>query len=274
MRHVLLSTLLLLSPTAAFAEQHCQASEPRSLELDLAGARTVMFEVHSHDLHLDARPGARPAFAGRACASRADLLKDLTVTQQRSGDKLVVTLEARPGTWTGLGNGYAYLDMRATVPDDVLVQLKVGSGDAWASGASALSADLGSGDVDIRNIKGAVTAKVGSGDLDVTDVGSFDLLAVGSGDVKARNIRGTAKIGSIGSGDVDVETVGGAVEAGTVGSGDLGIAGVGGGVTVESIGSGDLDVRDVGGDLRVGRKGSGDIRHRGVRGAVSLPRKD
>jgi hypothetical protein len=274
LRTVLFGTALLASPGLALAaDAPCAASAPRALALDLAGARSVMFEVNSHTLHLDATPGAKASLDGRACAARAEQLDDLKISQQRDGDHLLVRLEARPGSWTGIGNSYAYLDMHASVPDDVLVQLKVGSGDAWATGAATLSADVGSGDVEISAVKGTVTAKVGSGDLKVDGAGALKLLALGSGDARIGRVRGAVTIGSIGSGDVDLHEVG-PVDIGTLGSGDIDIRGVKGSVSVATIGSGDLDVRDVSGDLRVQRKGSGDIDHSGIGGSVSLPRKD
>lgn len=230
----LIPVTLLLAPALALAEAPCQHSEARALKLDLAGVRTVRFDVHSHNLHVQASAGAGNSIDGRACASSADLLPHLQVLQRRDGDRLVVSLEADSVLRQAFNSGYAYLDMHAQVPDNVLVQLDVGSGDAWASGAASLSADIGSGDVEASATKGKVTAKVGSGDLTINGAGAFDLLGVGSGDVRASDIRGAASIGTIGSGD--------------------------------------LDVRDVDGALTLQRKGSGDVRHRDVRGAVSLPR--
>ncbi len=274
MRCVPFIALLFALPGAALAEDHCQFSAPRSLDLQLAGASTVVFEVGPHDLHLQGRAGGPASLRGRACASSADLLDRLTLTQQRVGDKLVVRLQRASRLDVSWGNRYAYLDVRGLVPDTVRVQLDIGSGDAWADGVASLSADVGSGDVEVRNVKGPVTAKVGSGDLDLQDIGALHVLAVGSGNAKLRRVHGPVQIGSLGSGAVDLAGVDGAVEIGSVGSGDLELADVKGGVTVGSLGSGDLTASRVGGDLQVGRKGSGSIRHRDIGGRVLLPRKD
>ena len=88
----LLLTLALL-PASALAEQQCKFNQPQALELDLAGAKAVVFEVNSHDLRLQASPGAKAALAGRACASTRDLLEQLSLSQRKVGDKLVVTLD-------------------------------------------------------------------------------------------------------------------------------------------------------------------------------------
>lgn len=273
MRLLLTASLLMLA-APAMAEDQCKFSEPRSLALDLAGARSVLFKVNANDLHLQAAPGTGSALKGRACASNEDLLKDLKVTQRREGDRLVVELaNDRPLKLT-LGHSYSYLDIQATVPEALLVQLDVGSGDAWSTGGTVLSADVGSGDVDIRNVKGMVTAKTGSGDLKLQDIGGLKLLDVGSGDVTARTVRGPVEVGEVGSGDVKISSVAGSVRIGRIGSGDVELADVDGSVTVDSIGSGDLGVRNVSGNLELRRKGSGDVHHSGVRGSVSLPRKD
>ncbi|MCC7635487.1 DUF4097 family beta strand repeat-containing protein [Stenotrophomonas rhizophila] len=289
-RTLAVASLLMLPLAAPASEPQCKFSEARDLKLDLAGAKAVVFEVNQHDLVLQAGPG--PAqLGGRACASNADWLGELTLTQQKVGDKLVVRLQRAQRAITLGGNSYAYLDIRGSVPDTVLVQLKVGSGDASVSGAHSLSADVGSGDVTLRGIKGLVTAAVGSGDVELDGAGSLNLLSVGSGDFKARNVRGNAKVGNvgsgdlgltgvqgnvalgdIGSGDVDLRQVKGNVTIGTVGSGDVDIRNAGGNVSVERHGSGDVTVHDVGGSLTVSRSGSGEVRHGNVSGPVNLPR--
>ncbi len=289
-RTLAVASLLLLPLSALADEPQCKFNAPRELKLDLAGAKAVVFEVNQHDLVLTAGPG--PAqLGGRACASNADWLRELTVTQHKVDGKLVVRLLREGRNHVTTGSNYAYLDLRGSVPDTLLVQMKVGSGDASVSGAHSLSADVGSGDITLRDIKGLVTAAIGSGDVDLDGAGALNVLSVGSGDFKARNVRGNATIGTVGSGDLTLHGVQGNVELGTVGSGDvdlrevkanvsvgnvgsgdLEIRGVGGNVSVERHGSGDVTARDVGGNLTVANSGSGDIRHSGVGGRVQLPR--
>ncbi|TDK22492.1 hypothetical protein E2F46_13590 [Luteimonas aestuarii] len=264
---------LLAAPALALADdRRCAHSDARDLALDLAGVKTVMFQIGHNELRVDATTAARPAVTGRACASGANLLGQLTLDQHREGDKLVVraTREGR-GIW--VGNQYAYMALQASVPADVMVQLDVGSGDAWVTGASALSADVGSGDVEARNIRGHVTAKVGSGDIELREIGSLHVLSIGSGDVEAYNVRGNVEVGSIGSGDFTLKGAGGHVQIGSIGSGDADVERVSGNVTVGSIGSGDLDVEDVTGNLTVRSKGSGSIDHSRVSGTIDIPRR-
>lgn len=288
-----LCVLFLPLATQARGPDDCRHSEPRRLELDTDGVGTVVFEVGHNRLRLDARAGAAGSIQGRACASSEDWLEQLKVEQRREGDRLHVRLyRDRRVRGIFLGSNYAYLDMSGTVPDGVQVQLSVGSGDAWLTGASAMSAEVGSGDLEVRRIAGRATVSVGSGDIGLEDVGTLHVRAIGSGDVEAARVRGDLEVGSIGAGDLEVQDVGGNASIrsigsgdaslsdvagnasiGSIGSGDARLRGVGGDLTVDSIGSGDLEVRGVGGRLTVTSKGSGSIRHADVAGGVDLPRR-
>lgn len=266
--------LAALSPAIAQAGDHCKHTEPRQLALDVGDAKAVVFDVASHDLKLVARTGGKSTLQGRACASEAKLLPQLTVTQQREGDKLVVRLR-REGQFRGIffSEHYAYLEMTGSVPDNIPVQIKVGSGDAEVRGAAIVSVDVGSGDAIIRETRGLVAFDVGSGDIDIDGAGSLQGIDIGSGDARARNIHGAVRLDAIGSGDFELEDAQGPVEIGSIGSGDAELAGIGGDVVVGSVGSGNLGVREARGNLTVRSVGSGSVDHSGVTGTVSLPRR-
>ncbi len=262
-------------PLAAAAQDgpQCRHSQPRELALQLDGIRTVRFDIGNSKLRVDGAAQPDPTLRGRACASNESALAALVLDQKREGDTLHVTMRRERNATGWMGNQYAYLDLTGQVPATMLVQAVVGSGDAWVTGVAAASADVGSGDAEVRRIAGRVTAKVGSGDVTIDEAGELKVLSIGSGDVEARGIRGPVEVGSVGSGDFKLERSGGDVRIGSVGSGDVDLRDVTGSVRVDSIGSGDLDVRGVGGDLDVQSKGSGDIAHRDVRGTVTLPRR-
>lgn len=275
MRSYLLLSLLL-APTLALAQQpHCAHSEPRDLSLDLAGVKTVVIEVGPHDLDLVSSAGAAGRLQGRACASDAERLKAMTLTQSKAGDKLIVKAFRNDGNNFNLfgKSNYAYLDLTGTLPDHIAVQLKVGSGDARVTGAPIFSADVGSGDVEASRIRGLAAASVGSGDVTFRDVGSLQVVSVGSGDLSASGVRGPVKVGSIGSGDFELSDVQGAVRIDSIGSGDASVSNVTGNVVLGSLGSGDFEAKDIRGNLTVESKGSGSVDHRGVTGSVTLPRK-
>lgn len=273
MRKLSLLTLMVLAPATAFAAPpECEHSQPRDLSLDLSGVKAVVFDIANNDLTVDASAGAKPALHGKACASDEKYLQQLRLTQHKAGDKLYVTAR-REGFSSGifLGNTYSYLKLAVTLPDNLMVQLKVGSGDAVVTGASLLSADVGSGDVEGKRIRGLVAATVGSGDITLEDIGSLRVVSVSSGDLSARKVRGPAKVGSVGSGDFELEGGLGDVEIGSVGSGDAKVSDVSGSVRVASLGSGDVEVHNIRGDLSVDSKGSGSVNHNRIDGRVTVP---
>ncbi|MCX7033898.1 MAG: hypothetical protein NT046_07990 [Arenimonas sp.] len=269
-----LALLALLSPALAFASD-CEHAQPRSLDLDLSGVSTVRIEVNSHELRLGPARDGQASFTARACASDPAFFEQLTLTQERQGDVLVVRAE-RDGYSSGLffKPTYAYLQLDAQLPATLAYEVRVGSGEASISGQPNLRLDVGSGEAVARGATGTVVAKVGSGEASVYDAGTLDLISVGSGDFEARGVRNDATVGDIGSGDVALHTVKGNVRVDSIGSGDLLVTGVDGSVAIGSIGSGDADVTDVGEGLSVRRVGSGDVNHRDVRGTVDVPSDD
>jgi len=252
----LFTAVLLLAPLAALAAP-CKFEAPRNLQLDLAGIRGVQIELHNHDLHLSGSNGARGlTLNGRACASDSATLANLTVTQRREGDQLLIDIGGENNfTFNSSGGSYAYLDVTVQLPPSVPVTLSIGSGDAEVAGLQQLQSNVGSGDLHVKQVSGKFRASVGSGDIDATEIGSLEVGSVGSGDFKATGIKGDASIGSVGSGDVVLRNVGGNVHA-------------------DTLGSGDFTVSDVTGDFTLGAKGSGDIKHSGVKGKVSVPKDD
>jgi hypothetical protein len=271
-RTLFLAALLML-PGVALAQTTCKHSQPRSLQLDLGGVSSVLFEVGSHELALDgAASGGR--LQGKACSSHAGALDTLTLTQEKRGDQLVVRLgRDSPGPVIRLGRHYSSLVIRGTVPANLPVHVSVGSGDASLAGLASAEVTVGSGDVNARRIAGTLSGSVGSGDIVATDVGSLDLRSIGSGDVRVASVRGASRIGSVGSGDVVIGPTRGSVEIGSIGSGDAALRDIGGDVVIGSIGSGDVVARGVAGKLVLRSKGSGSVQHERVAGAVELPRK-
>ena len=267
------ATLLLAALLfGASVQRACQDSETRDLALDLAGIKTVVFEIGAQELVLTASKGAAVSVNAKACASERSLLQQLSLTQHRAGDKLIVRADRDANMSWNSGKRYAYLQVRASLPDTLPVQVKVGSGEAVVSGVASLSLDVGSGDAKASRVRGMVYADVGSGDIELDDIGGLSAISVGSGDLTARSVRGGAKIGSVGSGDLDVSGTEGSVQLGSVGSGDATLTDIGGDITVDRVGSGDLDVERTRGRLTVRKLGSGSLNHRDVAGSIDVPR--
>ncbi len=275
-RPTILPAILLLAalPFGANANPRCEHAEARDLKLDLAGVRTVVFDIGAQELVLIANKGAAVSVAAKACASNTALMPQLALTQARVGDKLVVRAHRETRLGWNSDKRYAYLQVRASLPDTLPVQVKVGSGDAVVSGVASLSLDVGSGGAKASGIRGMVHADVGSGDIELDDIGGLTVISIGSGDLVARNVRGASRIGSVGSGDLGISGTEGTVQLGSIGSGDAELSDIGGDIDVDRIGSGDLGVKRTRGHLKVGRIGSGSVNHLAVAGSVDLPSKD
>ncbi len=269
----LLLALLTLSSPALASDRACRHEAPRQLTLEIGNASTVVFEVGPHDLTVASRAGAPAAMEGRACSSDTDRLAKLKIEQRREGDKLIVRMY-EDGRFGGvsLGDHYAYMNLTATLPAPLSVQVKVGSGDADVTGAPVFSADVGSGHAVGRGIRGLAAVSVGSGDIDIQGAGRLDVVSIGSGDVEAGDVQGITRVDSIGSGDFTLSRSG-SVHIGSIGSGDAKLRDITGNVVVGSVGSGDVDVRHVSGGLTVRSIGSGDVHHDGVQGTVDIPKQ-
>jgi hypothetical protein len=271
--------LVLVSFSAALpahAGQHCEFSASRDSELDLSGIKTVVFDIGPHQLNLTGHKGPTASIRGKACASDAKRLAELTVSQRREGDKLIVLAGRngllRKGSWSG--RDYSRLSLNAAIPEQMAVRVRVGSGDATIAGIASASADVGSGRLDAQDVRGTFYADVGSGEVNANGIGALHAVTVGSGGLSVRNVRGDARVGEINSGEFSIANAKGSTRIGSIGSGGASVTAAGGDVTVESIGSGGIEVEGADGDLIVDSVGSGSVRHRGIRGKIRIPKDD
>lgn len=101
------------------------------------------------------------------------------------------------------------------------VDLESGSGDMRLTNLGGARLRTGSGNVEGRDISGAITAEAGSGDIHIEAKGAGDVrVHTGSGNIELRSVNGTLRA-EAGSGDVTIDGVQtGAWEVRT-GSGDV-----------------------------------------------------
>ena len=187
------------------AADHCQFTAQRDFDVDAAGLKTLALQLASTDAHVEGVAGlTKVEVRGRACASQQDWLDKLTVEQQRSGDRLVVTPheEHSGSNWSLVGSNYAWIDLRVRVPASLAIDIHSASGDADVRDVAALAFQSASGDLRVEKVAGAFSAEVASGDIDGNDVGSLDLRRTASGDIRLRNVHGEARVGNVGSGDI------------------------------------------------------------------------
>lgn len=275
--------------TSADGPAYCRHNAARALELELDGVDAIRLEVGPDTVILTGHDQPGGQLSGRACASSAELLDGLQVSQRREGGTLMVKMEQpkRPGI--GIGSRYAWLDLSGQLPAGLPVTLALGSGDVGLDNIASLDAQVGSGDLDAGRVAGAIQLTLGSGDVTIKGAGSLEA-TVGSGDLKAEAINGvtTFTVGSgdivlkqagslelmaVGSGDVTAEQVAGDVNIGAIGSGDVSLAGVTGSVNARTLASGSLQIHQVSGNLSVQSVGSGDLDYRDIGGQVQVPSK-
>ena len=271
----LLAGVACLVIAAAAGAQPCRYSAPRNLDLDADALKSLLLNLGGADAHVHGVAGlSKIEVRGTACASNQRWLDDLRLDSSRSGDKATVTAQTgdHENTFNLAGiSRYAYMKLSVSVPPQLAVAINSGSGDVIAESLQSLDFRSGSGDLTANKITGALALELGSGDVHAQDVGNVDLRRTGSGDVTVRNVRGAVRSGHSGSGDLHFRDVRGDVSVGSVGSGELQLENIGGNVQVDRIGSGDLVVNDVTGNLQVGAVGSGDMSYHGVKGAIHVP---
>jgi hypothetical protein len=103
-----------------------------------------------------------------------------------------------------------------------------------------LTAESGSGNLQLSNLKGTVKGHTGSGDIRVDKLGAGSRLETGSGTIEATNLMGFTSL-QTGSGEIRADlSAAGDVTAGT-GSGNIRLANVQGAVKSET-GSGNIDI--------------------------------
>ena len=107
---------------------------------------------------------------------------------------------------------------------------------------TVLSAESGSGDLEVKGIKGQVTARSGSGDITLDSVDGAVQARTGSGDTKLQRVSGDQIEVETGSGDMDLRDVRCALRL-RAGSGDIKVDGEPTGEWVLGTGAGEVSVR-------------------------------
>jgi hypothetical protein len=123
----------------------------------------------------------------------------------------------------------------------------------------------GSGDVEVKGIKGPANFLAGSGNISADSIEGDVQAKAGSGDIKFQDIKGQVQVNTS-SGDIQIESAKGEIRLGA-GSGDIVISQPGDNV-VANTGSGKIEVKGATADLRF-RTGSGDVTVDGNPGATN-----
>lgn len=252
MRLRTLSALPLLF-VAASASADCDHTAPHRLSADLKGATSVAVIARAGSLRVTGTPAGSVTASGIACASDREYLEGMRIEARRDGSELVIEAVIPERTHI-FGWHEARLDMEVTVPQNIALRVKDGSGSAEIRDVGTVTVTDGSGELDIQRVRGNVEVKDGSGSLSIRSV---------SGDVRVED----------GSGSVEIEQVRGSVRILEDGSGGIDIRDVERDVTIEDDGSGGIDVDQVRGNFTVEHDGSGGVQYDRVGGRVRIPKQ-
>jgi hypothetical protein len=231
---VLAAAPLLLVAVTASAD--CDHTAPHRLTADLKGATSVAVIGRAGSLRVIGGPGGGVTATGTACASDRDFLAEMRIAARRDGSELVIEAVV-PERTVLFGWHEAKLDLEVTVPQNIPIRVKDGSGE-----------------LEIRGVRGNVDVTDGSGSLRIRDVAGDVRVNDGSGGIEIDGIRGSVRIVEDGSGGIDIRDV----------ERD---------VIVEEDGSGSIDVDQVRGNFTVERDGSGGVEWDRVSGTVRVPKE-
>jgi DUF4097 and DUF4098 domain-containing protein YvlB len=229
----------------------------------LQGVEIVEVELGSSDIEIVSKDDAEATFIIKKTYRSNDkeygeeLLKKVNIKIERDGSRIMVTRDGKVDQgWDMITKGYINIDITATIPAGIELDISTGSGDVEVDDRTApVKVHTGSGDVVAGAAAAGFVMGAGSGDLRIDSVNGLLRFSAGSGDLRVDEVKGRLEV-SLGSGDVDIDRIEGVVEI-TTGSGDVGAASSEGAFSV-STSSGDVTLMDHKGDVDIGTS-SGDI---------------
>jgi hypothetical protein len=256
-----------------FDDDDCQYTARRRVATPTAGITKIVIHAESGSLEVTGTPGVTQIVAdGTACTSDDDFLPRMTLSLRKVGSELHVDANI-PDKTVVFGFFSARLDFAVTLPAGLPVSIEDGSGWTKVSNTGATSIDDGSGNLEVRNVRGPLVIHDGSGSIEVDTVNGDAKIEDESGELSVRNVSGSVEIED-GSGAISVARIEGSVRIRDDGSGSIDVQNVRRDVQIDEDGSGSVEVVDVGGNFTVGRKGSGHIDYERVSGRVSVPSRD
>ena len=258
MQAALISVLLLAASATPALAQHddCRHEAQRNTTIAVQDAKRLVVEAGSGMLKIVGKPGiSHVRVSGRACASSAALLEEITLRTNRSGSDVIVEAnirDRRNNDWSFRDNEYARLDVEMEVPARMIAEIHDGSGSIDLSNLGAVVIEDGSGDIVADNLNGDVEIEDGSGGIRLVDIAGRVTIDDGSGEITLRNVGGLIDIDD-NSGEINIR-----VARNTVRISDS---------------SGSIDVSDIDGDFVVTDDSSGGIDYDNVKGKVDIPRR-
>jgi hypothetical protein len=211
---------------------------------DLDAIETVAMRLGSADVEVVSKDVSEATFVIKKTFKATDedrgkeLLGEEHLVFKQEGSTLLIERKDKKRTTVLFSKAYISLDITATLPADVTLDLMTGSGDLDIDARTApVKIRTGSGDVIMDAAGEGFEARSGSGDVRLDSAGGDVSFSTGSGDIYAGDIEGDGKM-STGSGDISIDLIKGDLSAGT-GSGDV-VIDASEGTAVVKTGSGDV----------------------------------
>ena len=220
---VCLAGILVLTATAAFAsegtfDKTLSVADNPSVSIGTGSGYVHVFPGSDAQVHIIGHVHAQKGwFGGDADNKVRAIVANPPIVQ--SGNVITV----------GGDHGRSSLFQNVSIDYDVTVPR-----------LTTLKAHSGSGDLRIGGIAGMVTAETGSGRVDVDNIGANARIQSGSGSIHANNVHGAATL-ETGSGSLDLDLSGAGDVTAHTGSGSIHINGLAGGLRA-SAGSGSIEV--------------------------------
>lgn len=205
-RSLVVSAFVFLTSVAALA-----ADSNFERTLSTSGSPAVSVVSGSGFIHLHPGSGNQVRVAAHVHANgsswfgrNADRNIQQTVANppiQQSGDNINIGERGNSDLYRNIS-----IDYDITLPQGSDITAQSGSGDVEINDVGrALKAGSGSGSVRARSIHGPANLQTGSGDLDLSETAAGDVRAqTGSGSIHLHNVSGGLRAGT-GSGDIEVD---------------------------------------------------------------------
>ena len=207
MKRILCIAALITLSTAAFAARAADGNFDRTLNVsaqpDLyvsTGSGTIRIHPGSgSQIHIVGHVHASWSAFGDVNSRIQHIIDNPPIT--RSGNAVHVGEVSDRELFNNIS-----IDYEITVPNDVALNLRSGSGDIDVDNVGRfLSASSGSGSVRSHGLRGPATLETGSGDIELEENAAGDVKAhTGSGSIRIHNLNGDFN-GKTGSGDIEAD---------------------------------------------------------------------
>ena len=195
--------------------------------------------------------------------------KYVDLSLEKHGDRavLISRIESRHFFFFFSNNGNSRVDLTVEIPAEMNIEIDDGSGDIELKNIKGeIDLNDGSGSIDIADVNGELKIHDGSGELSIHNVNGGMEIKDGSGSIEVTDATGDVKIND-GSGEIILDRVKGDLNI-YDGSGSLRLTDIDGKATIHD-GSGPIIIERISRDVNIVEAGSGGVQLTDISGNVS-----